>query len=384
MVSRFSAIRFLTKHWLSRITQDCLSSKARHLHWTWPVLTGLVVFAFQSCIKDPPLNPEADIETFVVVPSQLAAPTSIDQANRKILLYLDQDAYEKGIKPTLTLSTGASVVPASGDSIHFDNGPVQYVVTSQSGENKKPYDVQVINVGNWAFNFEQWEINEADQYEYPVEDDGTILWSSGNPGVAISGIPKNPQAYPTHSTTSGYLSTKGAEMSTLKGTPLTEFVGIRLIAGSLFLGVFNSEVAFVDPLAATEFGEPYVGTPSRFTGYYKYTPGPSFQDQDGKIIAGQQDKCSIYAVLFNGPRRLTGHDILTSDKIVATAILSDGSPQAAFTRFDIPFTPKPGAAVSNNLMLAIVASSSAEGDHYRGAIGSNLVVDSLRVVPKEE
>lgn len=280
------------------------------------------------------------------------------------------------------MSRGARATPASGDSISFNEGPVQYTVTSESGENQKVYDVQVVNVGNWTFNFERWELNQADQYEYPIEDDGTVLWSSGNPGVAISGIPKNPQAYPTHSTSDGYASTVGAELNTLHGTPLTELVGIKLIAGSMFMGTFNSNVAFVDPLAATEFGQPYVGTPDRFTGYYKYTPGAMFQDEDGNVISGRQDECSLYAVLFHGPDRLTGHNVLTSDKIIATAELSDGAGQTDFIRFDIPFTFKPGAKVSNDMMLAIVASSSAEGDHYRGAVGSRLVVDSLRVVPK--
>lgn len=340
-----------------------------------------ILLLFQSCIKKAPLNPEADIETFTVDPALLTSNVFIDQSNRRIMLHLQASAYNSGIAPVLKISGGATVVPASGDSIFPKKGPVQYVVTPQNGEGKKTYTVQVVNVGNWSFNFENWGINATDKYEYPLEADNTTIWSSGNPGLALSGFPKNPEAYPTHSTADGYQG-KGAEMVTLKGTPLSELVGIRLIAGSLFLGNFNTSAVFVNPLAATEFGQPYVGKPARFTGYYKYTPGAAFQDQNGNIIPGQQDKCSVYAVLFKGPEHLDGTNILTSDRILARATLTNGAASSSFLKFDIPFTYTSTAPLPEDLRITIVASSSSEGDHYRGAIGSKLVVDSLRIIPQ--
>lgn len=33
-------------------------------------------------------------------------------------------------------------------------------------------------------------------------------------------------------------------------------------------------------------------------------------------------------------------------------------------------------------MMAIVASSSKDGDSYKGAIGSRLVMDSVQIVPQ--
>jgi hypothetical protein len=340
----------------------------------------LSILVLNGCIKDAPQNPEADIETFTVDTTQLTGSIFIDQANRRIMLYLQPSAYNNGIAPVITVSNGATVVPASGDTIRFGNGKVQYTVTSQSGANKKVYDVLVVDVGTWTFNFEKWQQNSADKYEYPVEDNNTILWSSGNAGVALSGIPKQPQAYPTHSTADGFNGTTGAEMVTLAGTPLSALVGIHLFAGSLFLGNFNSAVAFTQPLAATEFGQPYVGLPSAFTGYYKYTPGTDYQDESGNIVAGILDECSLYAVLFRGSERLNGTNILTSDRIIAKALLPDGSAKSAFTKFELPFTYVPGADTTGPLLLAIVASSSKDGDHYKGAVGSRLVVDSLRII----
>lgn len=337
------------------------------------------VLLLQSCIKDAPPDPEADIVTFTIDSSLTTGNVFIDQANRKILLYLKTKAYETGLVPVITVSPGATLSPASGDSIHFDKD-IQYTVTSQSKAYQKTYTVQVVSVGNWYFNFENWGQNSTDKYQYPIEPDGSVIWSSGNPGVALSGVNKDPQSYPLRATTDGYQGSMGADLVTLAGTPLSNLVGIKLFAGSLFLGVFNSQNAFTNPLGATQFGQPFKGRPARFTGYYKYTPGPDFQDKNGNIIPGMSDSCNIYAVLFKGQDRLDGTNVLTSNKIIATAILPEGSAKSNFTRFDIPFQYIPNADLSGDLMLTIVASSSKNGDTYRGAINSHLVVDSLRII----
>ena len=344
----------------------------------------LMVFGIlQSCIRQAPLSPEADIELFSLDTSLITSPATIDQANKKIKLFLTKDAFEKGVAPVLTLSANATVSPSSRDSIHPKEGTVQYTVTSQTGENKKTYTVEIINVGDWKFEFENWQQNPDDKYEFPVEAGDEEIWSSGNPGVALGGVEKRPDAYPLLSTTDGYLGTKAAELITLKGTELSDIVGIHLFAGSLYTGDFNSETALAEPLAATEFGEPYVGLPDSFSGYYKYAPGAVFQDENETPVTGKTDQCSIYAVLFKGPERLNGTNINTSDRVIATAKLADGSAKSDFTKFEIPFTYKAGwDSTTSNLMMAIVVSSSSEGDHYRGAIGSKLIVDELAITPK--
>lgn len=345
--------------------------------WLWAL--GVLV-CLQSCIKDEPANPEADIETFTVNPQSLTGSVFIDQANRKVQLYLKPEAYRSGIAPTLTLSAGATVTPASGDSIFFNGADhPQYTVTSASGDNKKTYTVEVVTVGQWNWSFEKWAVNDKDQYYYPVEPDGGVVWSSGNPGIAFSGVPKNPEAYPLRATTDSKDGTHAAELLTMKGTTLSEIVGIKLFAGSLFLGIFDAENAFVAPLKATQFGQPFNGRANRFTGYYKYTPGPAYQDKAGNPVPGITDSCAIYAVLYSGTIRLDATNIHNSDRIIARAYLPDGSARNNYTQFDIPFTYLPGKVAKGDMMMAIVASSSKNGDTYQGAIGSRLVVDSLRI-----
>ena len=334
-----------------------------------------------SCISDEPLNPEADIEKFIVSPELLTSNTIIDQANRKILLYLTPEAYQNGITPELNLSKGASVSPASGTVIKFDK-TVYYTVQSASGANKKTYEVEVVEIGSWTFNFETWSSHPTYKYEFPL-DDGIQLWSSGNPGVQLAGVASQSDAYPTRSTSNGFNGTKAAELTTIPGTFLSEFLGIKLFPGSFFLGDFNPEQALANPLAATEFGQPYFELPDKFTGYYTYVPGNTFQDQDGNPVAGETDRFSLYAVLYNGPERLNGSNINTSDKIIARAEVPNNlPPTSTFTSFEIPFIYIEGRTPGKNLMVAIVASSSYQGDKYRGAIGSRLVVDSLRIIAK--
>lgn len=346
----------------------------------WYVIVLLLSLSL-GCIKNAPLNPEADIEQFSIDESLLTGNTVIDQTNRKIKLYLTREAYAKGVAPVISVSPGATLYPPSGTLIKPGEGKQQYTVTAENGSNSKTYTVEVSSAGLWTFNFEQWKQNPSDKYEYPVENDSLTLWSSGNAGVALSGVPKQSDAYPTRATNDGYLGTKAAELVTIPGTALSAFIHVYLYAGSMFVGNFNTGVVLSDPLAATEFGQPYVGLPLRFTGYYKYAPGTVFQDENQNPVAGKTDQCAIYAVLFQGPERLNGKNINNSEKIIATAKLTDGTARANFTRFDIPFIYKPGWDSSTaNLMLAIVASSSSEGDLYRGAIGSKLIVDSLNIV----
>ena len=333
-----------------------------------------------SCISKEPLNPEADIEKFNIAPELLTSNTVIDQANRKILLYLKPQAYQNGITPILTLSDGASASPASGETIDFDK-TVYYTIKSESGENQKTYEVEVVEIGNWTFNFETWSSHPDYKYEFPL-DNGIQLWSSGNPGVQLAGVPSESNAYPTRSTVSGLNGTKAAELRTIKGTALSEFLNIRLFPGSFFLGDFNPEQALANPLAATEFGQPYFEMPEKFTGYYAYEPGVTFQDRNGNPVAGETDRFSLYAVLFNGPERLNGSNINTSDKIIARAELPNNGLAASLKRFEVPFVYIPGRTAGSNLMIAIIASSSSRGDQYQGAVGSRLVVDSLRIIAK--
>lgn len=344
------------------------------------VAAALITVLFSSCIKDVPLNPEADIDSFIVDKKYLTSDVFIDHANAKILLYLKPSAFTDGIVPRIVVTEGSTIDPASGDTLRFDStGIKQYTVTSQSKQYHKVYTVAVVNVGNWAWDFENWVLQPSSKYLYPIEPDSTQIWSSGNPGVALAGVTKDPSAYPLRDTTDAYHGNYSALLQTRGGTALSSILGIKLFAGSLYLGVFESSFALTAPLKATQFGQPYRGRALRFTGYYKYQPGPVYINKAGTPQPGITDSCSIYAVLYRGTTRLDGTNIHTSDRIIATATLPDGSARGNWTKFDLPFVYNV-TTLPDNMMLAIVISSSQNGDSYAGAVGSRLQVDSLQIV----
>lgn len=342
----------------------------------------------QSCIKDAPKNPEADITAFTVPKDQLTGDVFIDQTKRQVRLYLTDTAFKSGIVPSITVSNGAKVFPALGDTLRFDStgmGITGYTITPATGGQGKTYTVRVVGTGNWKFGFERWDTVSAEgaswKYVNPLADDGRNVWASGNIGIAITGVTEI-NDFPLHISNDAHDGKYAAIMETKPGNALSGWMGIHLFAGSLFMGNFVTDYLLENPLKCTQFGQPYRGMPSRFTGYYKYQPGATFQDKDGKPVPGTTDECSIYAVLYSGTSRLDATNILTSNRVVATAILTDGTAKADWTHFDIPFQNLSGKVVSLNepLMLAIIASSSKDGDHYRGAIGSKLVLDNIEIV----
>jgi len=79
---------------------------------------------------------------------------------------------------------------------------------------------------------------------------------------------------------------------------------------------------------------------------------------------------------------LTGVDINTSQRRVAVAALEDGSEKKEWTSFMIPFKYLEGKSYEQGkeYMMAIVCSSSKDGDKFKGAVNSTLIVDELEIV----
>jgi hypothetical protein len=342
-----------------------------------------------GCIKSAPLSPEADIETFSVDPNYLDVnKISIDQTNKTILLYVKTDSLNSQIKPVITITKGASVSPASGQAVTFNN-PVQYTVTSEDGQNHKTYTVKAIAVVGFNYEFENWQQlgSGTRVYEHPVEMANGVtepVWSSGNPGLAIATDPP----YPIQKTTDSYQGNYAAQITTMPGTVVFG-VGAPMAAGSLFLGTFETNIS--EPLKSTKFGQPLAKAkkPVRFTGYYKYTPGPTYSQFsiiDTKItsapIPGAQDSCAIYVIVFRGSDPLDGTNVNNSTRIIARAEMKQGLPASGYTAFNIPFEYYDTNIdwKNENLLFTVVFSSSKGGAEYRGALNSQLIVDHAAVV----
>lgn len=340
------------------------------------LLSIIVTLGLSSCIKDEPLYREADIESFVIAGNGYIN-TSI--ANNKIqVLIADTTDYRK-IIPIITVSPGATVEPASGEVKNFSEDIV-YTVTSEDGQYTKEYVVNVTSELNFKYDFEHWFMDGI-SYKYPALMD--LSWKSANSGIATAKVGKVPR-YPTRDTTDCVSGKKAALLETLEGGTFISVGYIPVFSGSLFRGDFV--LLMSDPPASTHFGQLHpkaAGKPVKFTGYYKYKPGKTLINRQG-IVTGKKDECSIYSVLYKitkgSKETLDGNNIMTSDKVIATAILADGTEKLNFTKFDIPFTYREVPNYDKyDYKLAVVFASSKNGDFYEGAIGSKLTIDDVEV-----
>lgn len=340
----------------------------------------VALYIFSSCIKDEPLNKEADIESFSLPDSILI--NSIITDNRVTLILKNSDANRR-LAPQITITPGATITPASGEIVDFTNDVI-YTVVSEDKQYTKKYTVSVGSSLSLKFDFEDWFMQGA-LWKYPALVDD--MWSSANQGIMTAKL-GNVDLYPTRPTTDCISGKYAALLETQRGGTFLVAGYVPVFSGSLFRGAFKLNMA--SPPQSALFGQIHPkesGIPMRMTGYYKYAPGDTLINRDG-IVRNKIDEFSIYAVIYKVTKGneglneyLNGENILTSDKTIAKAILEDRSPKDKFTRFDLPFIYTEDMDYDlYNYKLAIVFASSKNGDFYEGAVGSTLIVDNVEVI----
>ena len=169
----------------------------------------------------------------------------------------------------------------------------------------------------------------------------------------------------------------------------------KITAGSIFIGTFDMMPALMgDRLSCTKFGLPAADLgltkqPVRFKGMYKYTAGAQYlnaTDPSNIIETEDVDQGSITAVLYKAKDAegnevtLTGHDVNTSEQIVAYAMVVTDNTEEGYQTFDIPFEVKGDYEADGEYKFAIVCTSSIKGDTFNGAGGSTLIVDEFQVI----
>lgn len=364
--------------------------------------------SLQSCFKDEEPNAEADIEQAILhaddVDAMFFSPTdtliNVWSNTTSIKFSVRRQTDLSALAPTFVITEGATINPASGSVHDFSNGPVAYTVTSQDGHWQRTYQVEVAKVVKQtedviAYDFENYEL-EPEHNKYYVwanpMSDGSLSydWASGNGGFAISKSSAKPDEYPTVPITDGYEGC-AVKLTTRSTGAFGKMKNMPLAAGNLYLGDFDVKLAITNTLHATRFGLPFDKKPERMTGYYKYKPGPNYQDRQEKIVADKTDKAAIYAVLYRNHDDegnavvLFGENVKSVDnpQIVALADMSYVPPTDEWTAFDINFNfwqeLDPDLLANRGYSLAVVCSSSSEGEKFEGAIGSCLMIDKVRV-----
>lgn len=392
------------------------------------LLAVMSFVSMQSCIKEEPLNMEADIVEVSIenIAQEMLNGQPLIQGSQ-ITLYIkeevDVDALS-AVQLHFTTTPGATVVPGSGSVFDLSTGePVLVVVTSEDGQYSKEYAIIVTNkpfdLTN-PFSFDT-EISIGVNPDYPANymefyeknNQRPNVWATANIGLSLTlmGTPNlQPSDYPTYAvdnTVDAHPGARTVVLQTLSTGPLGAMFGAPIAPGNLFLGVFDVENALGlgdAKLKATHFGVPVNKIPTHLEGSYKYTPGAQFTDATLTPIAGREDLCDIYAVFFD--RELVSqhnggvqdwldatdgaNNIFNSSSVIAVARLGEGgTTQGQFVDFSLPFeykidpeTISEEDLASGRYSLAVVFSSSKDGDHFNGAIGSELRVGNVRVSTK--
>lgn len=380
----------------------------------------LLCTTLSSCFKDEPLNAECDITR---VSFQLDDPLgtffNVNDTAQDVALTDSVITFHVRRNPTTNLAllqpkfqvTPGATLQIVGGGIRSDQGGTLFCkVTSEDGLWHRNYRLNITPTVRTmsetvGFDFEHFELEPREKKYYiwhNIAEDGTLRndWANGNPGFRLSMGSAQPEDYPSTPLANAY-DGYGIKLTTRSTGPLGAMVGKRLAAGSFFLGTFDVTSAFVDPMKATKFGVVFDREPLTLNGYYKYKPGQTFQDKDGKAVAGRKDSAAIYAVLYynqattvsnnnvtSQPAVLYGDNVKTSPLIVAIANMNDIPPTDQWTAFSIPFVYK--VPINYDLLenrgynLTIVFSSSNEGDRFEGAIGSELCIDKVTVVCNKE
>ncbi len=367
----------------------------------------MVLGGLTSCIKDEPLNAEADIERVAIsaphpelIFYNLADTAATVLATDSVVTFnVRRDAPLEGVEPRFTLTPGATIQGLDGGDFASQQGRARYRVTSEDGNWHRDYTVVLEHhvtsqSDTLHYDFEHYELNNAGQYYlwHDVLADGTLgnNWATGNPGYRLSRSSAAPDEYPTVPIVDGGVSGSAVRLVTRDTGPFGVMVNKRIAAGNLFLGNFDVTNALRDALQATQFGIPFDKQPVKFNGYYKYSPGPKFQDPSGNEVAGVTDSASVYAVFYvNHDARgnavmLHGDDVQTNQHIVAIAKVQPLPATTEWTWFEAEFVYL--KEVDQELLqemgynLTIVFSSSIEGDKFSGAVGSELCIDQVQLI----
>ena len=315
--------------------------------------------------------------------------TTLDQDNRTVSVSMNPDtagAWDlTALVPTIEVSQGATVTPASGSAIDLSNGKsVTFTVVAENGT-ENTYTVSASG-SIYFYDFETWTSEGA---MYPEEITNPVGWATCNDAVALIknmgpllGHPEYNGEYPVRPTENG-MTGKGAiieSVYTVKGNLMGQTIP-AVTSGTIFLGTFNAFAAMDDPMTTTEFGILFEDKPLAVTGWLKYTPGEDFYNENGEII-DKQDLGTVNAVLYevtSEDETLNGSDIYTSDKICATGSFETAG-AADFTQFSFDLEYTKEYDPSKTYKLAVIFAASKEGNAYRAASGSIMIVDNVTII----
>lgn len=360
----------------------------------------LIGLLLGSCIQDEAPNAEADIETCTVV-SPEGIINDVHIGNRQITLFVKPGSDLSQVELDFTLTPGATITPASG-TIQNLTSPKTYTVTSEDGQWKKSYVISAttsLPSIPTKYDFEHYELVDNKYYTFYEISAGGVkqnIWASGNSAFAIAAFGKGPEAYPTVPYEVGRTD-KGVKLET-KSTGFGALVNMPIASGNLYIGKFDNSAIVVGnqeaSLKATLFGADFDFVPKALTGYYQYKAGAKFTEGNGSVNPDAKDNFDIYAIIYepnDDTPYLNGTNQLTSPLLVSVARIkeADRVETDKWTAFNIPFETLPGKTLdriklaNGKYKISVIFASSINGDRFRGAVGSTLLIDDVVITTED-
>jgi hypothetical protein len=335
-----------------------------------------------SCSKDnnDTIDTPADIIDFSVNATTEFTPkqVNIDKTNSHIYIFsetsIDNAVFPISITPDIQISEGASITPNSGIAVNFSDREdfAQYTLTSASGKSSSEWVATIRDKQIPNSDFENWHkltgMNSL-EFDQPGKHAENTVWSTANMGTSLFGIYGT---IPIELNSNTMVKIQTGKTTTV---PVT--------AGTLFLGKFDLEGAIqnpTDPKKATDFGVPFIYRPSAIKLLYKYKSGDHLIQatlKDPSSLFGGftidslsgKDEFNIYATL----------EVRNDDgvKEIARAELKGDDTDVVLTEISLPFVYTSDETPTH---ISIVFTSSAYGDLWKGAVGSELIIDDLELI----
>lgn len=342
----------------------------------------LVIFAFACSddTDDTTVSVGAELLGFTVESSSefTAVKTYMDSENGEIAVFSSIDFttidFPLTVVPEISVSEGATVVPASGSSVTFSDPEdfISYTITSEDGLNTSEYiftirDRQIPNAG-----FENW-FQEIGMNSQPFQQPGiykeSTVWATANMGTSIYSI------YGTSPLTDGD--------NTMIKIETVETVALPLVAGALYIGEFDLDGAIADPtnpVAAAILGIPFFERPTAVKFKYSYEPGAQMMEailkDPGNLFGGfdvydrdGKDKFGIEVAL----EKRVGEDVT----FVAKMNMQSDQKIETLTEITIPFEYLSNQEPTH---FYISFSPSFDGGTFKGAVGSTLIIDDIELI----
>lgn len=336
-----------------------------------------------SCSDEDESNKAEIIDMSITAISSsdlLLEDISIESENSKIFIFLNNDLSDHEFPVTLTtdvkLSSGAKTSSFLNSELSFSEADqvINVDVEAEDGTIKTWYvflihhQIQNSTFGDWYTNVGMNGVDYTEIGNSAVES----VWATANMGTSMYSV------YGTQPLIED--SKKYVKVETIKSNSIP----IPIATGTLFIGRFDITGAIsnpTNPKKATKFGTPFIFSPRSFKIKYNYQAGDTliqgefnnptniFGGYTTEIIEGEEDKCAIYAILESRTED-TNTEVAKAELFSETT--SDNINEV-IVDFNYTSTVQP-------THISVVFSSSKDGDLWKGAPGSTLLIEEFELL----